>query len=84
MREGARGECSRGAGGAPDEHVHQAWRAYLNTPDEDSGSDSGLSREDSDSGLPGLLSPATPTLWWELPGPVIPLFPGSMAKSNNG
>ena len=52
--------------------------------DEDSGSDSGLLREDSDSGLPGLLSPATPTLWWELPGPVIPLFSGSMAKSNNG
>ena len=21
-------------------------------------------------------------LWWELPGPVIPLFPGSMAKLN--
>ena len=48
----------------------------------DSGSDSGPSCEDSDSGLPGLLSPATPTLWWELPGPVIPLFPGSMAKLN--
>ena len=61
-QEGAWGECSRGARGAPDEHVHQAWRAYLNTPDEDSGSDSGLSHEDSNSGLLGLLSLATPTL----------------------
>ena len=64
--------------------MHQAWHAYLNSPDEDSGSDSGLSHEDSDLGLLGLLSPATSTLWWELPSPVISLFPGSMAKSNNG
>ena len=64
--------------------MHQAWHAYLNTPDEDSSSDSSLSREDSDSGLPGLLSLATPMLWWELPSLVIPLFLGSMAKSNNG
>ena len=56
MQEGAWGECSRGAGGALDEHMHQAWYAYLNTLDGDSSSDSGLLCEDSDSGLPGLLS----------------------------
>jgi hypothetical protein len=33
-----------------------------------------------DSGVPGLLSLATPTLW-ELHGPAIPGFPGSMPKS---
>ena len=85
-----RGPCSRGAGRTCASGL-ACLPEHSGPLSVDSASDSGPSHgdldsspscEDSDLGLPGLLSPATPTLWWELPGPVIPLFPGSMAKLN--